>query len=868
MEMKKFTKLGQEVIYSAHKIVSEHQQDRMEPEHLLLSILEQNSGPILKIFKQLRLDRKHLHTYLYQKISRINKKIDEEAEVYLSKTCEGIVTKAEESLILTQSKKIGPVNLLIGIIRGSSSDAYYQLRSKGISEERVVDFYLKLDPKDKKSEELDEKSMIVKYCQNLVKDAQSNKFDPVIGRDEEVRRVIEVLSRRTKNNPVLIGEPGVGKTAIIEGLAYRIHLGDVPETLKNKHLLSLDLGSLIAGAKYRGDFEDRLKALLNEIEGASEDYILFIDELHTLVGAGASEGALDASNMFKPALTRGELRCVGATTINEYKLYIEQDPALARRFQQVFVQEPNIETCIAMLRGLKEKYEVHHGVRIKDAAIISAVKLSKRYIMDRFLPDKAIDLVDEAASKLRIEIDSLPTEVDQLNRKVMQLEIEKTAIGKDEDKDSIKKTDSLIREISILKEESNVLKQQWKEERQSIQRYREIKEEVESTKQQEMEAQRAGNLELAARLKYGTLDNLERELQVIQEQMDQSQTRRILKEEVDVEDISGVISRWTGIPVKKMMQEEKNKLIRMEEILNNRIIGQGEALNVVSSSIRRARTGIQDPDRPLGSFLFLGPTGVGKTEMVKSLADFLFDDEKAIVRLDMSEYMEKHAVSRLIGASPGYVGFEDGGILTEAVRRMPYSVVLFDEMEKAHPEIFHLLLQILDEGNLTDSRGTRIDFKNTIIILTTNLGSEFIFKLQKEGRRLSSEHLRRILLEHFRPELLNRLDEIITFNPLSLDNIRKIVKIQINKLQMRLKEQEIDLVIHEDAEMHLAECGYDPEFGARPLKRTIQKELQDILAYKILDGTVNKGDRIESRVDQNKIKLHRIRSKKDSTDHI
>lgn len=865
MNMEQFTRQGQDVIYNAHQIVSDHQQNRMEPEHILFSLLETSVQPISRFLESQKTDIRSLQNHLRQHVSRLQRTAGVSKDVYLSKLSERVVLKAETEADSVRESKISPEHLFLGLLTIPRTEAYELLRLRGITREKALRFFSENKQTQPAKEPVsnvieNEKGAIEQYCQDLIASAQNNKFDPVIGRDDEVRRVIQVLSRRSKNNPVLIGEPGVGKTAIIEGLAQRIHMGDVPETLKNKSLLSLDLGSLIAGAKYRGEFEDRLKALLQEIEKSAGQTILFIDELHTLAGAGGSEGALDASNMLKPALARGELRCVGATTISEFKKHIEKDPALARRFQQVSVMEPDVESCIAMLRGLKEKYEVHHGVRIKDSAIISSVTLSKRYITNRFLPDKAIDLIDESASKLRIEIDSMPTEVDQIERKIMQMEIEKAALTREEDDDSSQKLNSLDTEINQLKKRNDILKEQWQQEREAIHIISSLKTEIEQTRQQELEAQRDSNLELAARLKYGKLDNLEKELKRLNDQMDISEKGRILKEDVDEEDIASVVSSWTGIPVQKMLQGEKGKLITMEKRLSERLVGQHEALVAVSSAIRRARTGIQDPGRPMGSFIFMGPTGVGKTEMVKALAGFLFDDEKSIIRLDMSEYMEKHSVSRLVGAPPGYTGYDEGGILTEAVRRRPYSVILFDEVEKGHPEIFNILLQILDEGTLTDSRGVQIDFKNTIVILTTNLGSELIIRLNKNKESVTSEVCRKILMAQFRPELLNRLDEIIAFNSLDIQSIRKIVELQITKLQERLSEKNIKLVISNDAMDMLTKDGYDPDFGARPLKRVIQKEVQDILAYKLLDNTVSEGDTIEVRVSDNRLTLHRVRS--------
>ena len=754
--------------------------------------------------------------------------------------------------------------MLLGILAHTGTEATILLKRFEINSKNVQKAVgeIRVGKRITTKSDTPETRMVDEYAQDLVELAKENKFDPVIGRDEEVRRVIQVLSRRTKNNPVLIGLPGVGKTAIVEGLAQRIYQNDVPETLKDSRLLSLDLAAMVAGAKYRGEFEDRLKKLLKEIEDSDEHNILFIDELHTLVGAGASEGALDASNMLKPPLARGVLRCVGATTLKEYKKHIEKDPALERRFQQIYVAEPSVDDCIGILRGLKDKYEVHHGVRIKDSAILAAARLASRYITDRFLPDKAIDLIDEAASSVRIEIDSRPTVIDQNDRRIMQLEIERKGLMReDEDSEARSRINALDSELRILRSNNKELINRWHKERAGIQRIRVLKEEIQKAQQEEIEAQRANDLELAAKLKYGTLDNLQQELQEANKKMSTSDQGRMLKEEIDEEDIADVVSKWTGIPVSKMLQMEQEKLLNMEEELGERLIGQKPALVSVSNAIRRSRTGIQDPNRPSGSFIFLGPTGVGKTELAKILAGFLFNDEKSMVRLDMSEYSEKHTVSRLLGAPPGYAGFEEGGILTEAVYRKPYSVILFDEIEKAHPEIFNILLQILDDGILTDSRGIHVDFKHTIIILTTNLGSEIILKIQAENKKVTSAMARKILLSKFRPEMLNRLDEIIVFSPLTLEDLEEIVVIQIGRLVERLKTNNATTInVSREVRKFLAQEGFDPEFGARPLKRVIQRELEDVLAYKILDDTIKNGDTIDIRLKDDRISFHRVKT--------
>ncbi len=860
--MERFTRLAEETIYTAHRIVSENQQQRMEAEHLLLALINQSEGIVAQVMKRIGDSLKALEADLDDFIRRLNKSRMTSSEVYLSHSCEQIIKKAEAEAELLKDDYLNPEHLLLAIAAHTGTKASGLLRKAGINYKHIL-AEIRRSREGKRITtrgEPVEESMVNEYCQDLVDFARNNKFDPVIGRDEEIRRVIQVLSRRTKNNPVLIGEPGVGKTAIIEGLAQRIYHEDIPETLKDSKLLSLDLAAMVAGAKYRGEFEDRLKNLLRELEESEESNILFIDELHTLIGAGASEGALDASNMLKPALARGFLHCVGATTIKEYKKYIEKDPALERRFQQIYIGEPTVGDCIGILRGLKGKYEVHHGVRIKDSAIIAAARLADRYITDRFLPDKSIDLIDEAASSIRIEIDSRPTLIDKNDRRIMQLEIEKKGLEKEDDQEIASRLKAIENELKALRKDNKSLKSQWHRERDEIQRVRSIKEEIEKAQQQEIEAQRSGNLELAAKLRYGTLEELQQELQQANKSMGQASHGRLLKEEIDEEDIAGVISKWTGIPVAKMLQEEQEKLLNMEQVLSGTLVGQNPALISVSNAIRRARTGIQDPNRPLGSFIFMGPTGVGKTELAKTLASFLFDDEKAIVRLDMSEYMEKHTVSRLLGAPPGYTGFEDGGILTEAIHRKPYSVILFDEIEKGHPEVFNILLQILDDGVLTDSRGIKVDFKNTIIILTTNLGSEIVLKVQSEKKKVNSAMARKILLSKFRPEFLNRLDEIIVFTSLNLQHLEQLVDIQIARLQERLANNNgTTIQITDEVKKHLAKEGYDPEFGARPLKRILQKELEDVLAYKILDGTIKQGDSIEVRLQNERLSFHRIK---------
>ncbi|MDT8447775.1 MAG: AAA family ATPase [bacterium] len=864
LNMERFTRPAEEAIYLAHKIVSEHRQQKMEAEHLLLALVRVSEGSLPEILGQTKLNKKALDEELERYIEKLDPANSANRDVYLSYSCEQCIRKAEYEADRMRDEFLGPEHLVLGILANTGTEASTILRAQGLDGKaltKVIESVRGGQRITSRGGDPSELEMVHLYCHDLVGMARENKFDPVIGRDEEVRRVIQVLSRRSKNNPVLIGEPGVGKTAIIEGLAQRIYQGDVPENMKNASLMSLDLAAMVAGAKYRGEFEDRLKGLLREIETVGKHIILFIDELHTLVGAGASEGALDASNMLKPALARGVLRCVGATTITEYKKYIERDAALERRFQQVLVREPSVESCIGILRGLKGKYEVHHGVRIKDSAIIASAKLAARYIPDRYLPDKAIDLIDEAASKVRIEIDSMPTVIDQAERKALQLEIERAALTKEDDDDSRQRVRELDREISRHRRQAEELKAQWHSEREAIGKIRALKEEIERTQQQELEAQRSGNLELAAKLKYGVQDALARELADANKLLSDSEGGRLLKEEIDEEDIAQVVSKWTGIPVARMMMDEQVKLLNMEKALSQGVVGQKRALLAVSNAIRRARTGIQDPNRPLGSFIFMGPTGVGKTELAKKLAHFLFDDEKAMIRMDMSEYMEKHAVSRLVGAPPGYTGYDEGGILTEAVHRKPYSVILFDEVEKGHPEIFNILLQILDEGILTDSRGIKVDFKNSIVILTTNLGSEVILKTFSEQKKVPQLMARKILLTRFRPELLNRLDEVIVFEPLGMDSIERLVALQVDKLSGRLEENGGTILrVNQEAQRHLAQRGFDAEFGARPLKRLIQRELEDVLAYKILDGTIHPGDQIEVRLSGEQLTFHRIKA--------
>ncbi|MBL0691572.1 MAG: AAA family ATPase [SAR324 cluster bacterium] len=879
MDLNLFDKEGQKIIKEAQQVVKDYKQDKVEAEHLLLVMLEGKSNSIRNTFQALGVSHNEFKTFLYHVIPKLSPAKVESKDIYISINCEKIFASALQEKDLENQSNISPYHILIAIVNGENRQIYSLLRARGMTKNRIKQYLnLKTDKtvgsSNQKNDEqeitnlsvdndLSEKvnEPLYEYCLDLIKMASEQRFDPVIGRDEEIRRVIHVLARRTKNNPVLVGEPGVGKTAIIEGLAQRLFLGDVPETIKNLKLLSLDLGALIAGTKYRGDFEDRLKSILDAITRQRGQFILFIDELHNIVGAGGSEGSIDASNMLKPSLARGEIRCIGATTVVEFKNRIEKDAALARRFQKIIVEEPNIETTIGIMRGLKGRYEVHHGVRIKDSAIIAAVKLSSRYITNRFLPDKAVDLVDEAASKIRIEIDSMPVEIDEMSRKIVQMEIELTALAKETDKESSNRSKNLDKELDKAKKYHKTLDRAWKQEKLNIHKVRSLKEEIEHTKQQELSAQREGDLETAAKLKYGRLIELEKELTKSSEMLNSAPKNRILKEEVDEDDIGLVVSKWTGIPLSKMMQTEKDKLIKMELGMANKLVGQQEAISAVCNAIRRSRVGIQDRNRPLGSFIFLGPTGVGKTELVKILADFLFNDSKSILRFDMSEYMEKNSLSRLIGAPPGYVGYEQGGTLTDQVHRKPYSVVLLDEFEKGHPEIYNLLLQILDEGELTDAQGKKVCFRNVIIVMTTNLGSDLMLDYAKKSKKLSVDKARQLLLTKFRPELLNRIDEIIPFHFLSLEHIRQIANLQLALLSTHLEEKNIYFSHTKEVEKFIADKSYDKEFGARPLKRVIQRDIQDILALKILDGTIKNGDSIEARVNGNRLSLYLIEGK-------
>ena len=847
MRLDKLTTKSQEALQQAQGLAEKRNHQAIDVEHLLFSLMGQKEGVVLALLQKLGTPLSTVTERLQKALDRLPQITGAAGQTYISPRLKKVIESAEAEAEALKDEYVSTEHLLLAITQ-DGGEAGKILKDLGASRDKILNGLVSIRGSQRITDPNPEEKYqaLEKYGRDLTDLARKGKLDPVIGRDDEIRRVIQVLSRRTKNNPVLIGEPGVGKTAIVEGLALRIINGDVPEGLKEKRLVALDLGAMVAGAKFRGEFEDRLKAVLKEVTEASGQIILFIDELHTLVGAGAAEGAMDASNMLKPALARGELRCVGATTLDEYRKRVEKDPALERRFQQVYVGEPSVEDTIAILRGLKERYEVHHGVRITDGAIIGAATLSHRYISDRFLPDKAIDLIDEAASRLRIEIDSMPIEIDEVERKILQLEIERQALKREEDKASRDRLAQLEREIQNLKETSSGLKAHWQNEKDSIQRIRSLKEKIEATKVDEQKAQREGDLNRAAELRYGTLTQLQKELEEANGQLAELQkNQKMLKEEVDAEDVAEVVAKWTGIPVSKMLEGEVQKLLKMEDRLRVRVIGQENAIHAVANAVRRARAGLQDENRPIGSFIFLGPTGVGKTELCRALAEFLFDDEQAMVRLDMSEFMEKHSVSRLIGAPPGYVGYEEGGYLTEAVRRRPYSVVLFDEVEKAHPDVFNALLQILEDGRMTDGQGRTVDFKNTVIIMTSNLGSQYIQELAAKDRKEMERSVTAALRESFKPEFLNRIDETIIFNNLGRDQIAAIVDIQLKRLRKNLASRKISLELADGAKALIAEKGYDPAYGARPLKRTIQRLIQDPLAVKILAGEFKEGDQVK-----------------------
>jgi ATP-dependent Clp protease ATP-binding subunit ClpB len=844
MNINKYTEKAREAVAAAIELARQNNNPQLEPEHLLVALTEQREGIVPELLRKMNADPATLGRAVRELLKKLPQAYGG-AEPGMSTRLKLVTDQAQAEADRLKDEFVSTEHLLIAIADESGRSPGAQLlKQHGVTRDPILQALTGVRGSQRVTNENPEATYqaLERYGRDLTELARKGKLDPVIGRDEEIRRVIQVLSRRTKNNPVLIGEPGVGKTAIVEGLAGRIVRGDVPEGLKNKRIVALDMGALIAGAKYRGEFEERLKAVLKEITDAQGQVILFIDELHTVVGAGASEGSMDASNMLKPMLARGELHTVGATTLNEYRKYIEKDAALERRFQTVMVSEPTVEDTISILRGLRERYEIHHGVKFKDAALVAAAVLSNRYISDRFLPDKAIDLVDEAASKLRMEIDSMPAELDELERRIMQLEIEREALRKERDKASKDRLGKLEKELADLKEERGRLAAHWQQEKDLIQRSRKLKEEQEALRGEIERAQRGGDYTKASELQYGRVPELEQRIRDVEAKLaDIQKSQRMLKEEVDEEDIAEVVSKWTHIPVSRMMEGEVQKLIHMEERLHRRVIGQDEAIIAVSNAIRRARAGLQDPNRPLGSFLFLGPTGVGKTELARALAEFLFDDEQAMIRIDMSEYQEKHTVSRMLGAPPGYVGYEEAGQLTEAVRRRPYAVVLLDEIEKAHPEVLNVLLQLLDDGRLTDGKGRTVDFKNTVVIMTSNLGSQYLVDEVTEGsRRQVMEALR----EHFRPEFLNRVDEIIFFHALGREHMKKIIDIQIAGLVKRLDERKIHVQLTDAAKDHLVQEGYDPTYGARPLKRTIQRRVLDPLALRVLEGDFVEGDTV------------------------
>jgi ATP-dependent Clp protease ATP-binding subunit ClpB len=851
----KLTVKAQEAIQNAGTVASENGNPEITPMHLLAALLQDAEGIIVPVLQKVGISTDGVLARANEAIAGMPKVSGASAQPALSSNLQKAVDQAFKEAQNFKDEYVSTEHLLLALTQLKNDPAQLLLTSVGATRDAVLKALTAVRGNQRVTDQNPEAKYqaLERYATDLTEEARRGKLDPVIGRDEEIRRVMQVLSRRTKNNPVLIGEPGVGKTAIVEGLARRIISGDVPDLLRDKRVVSLDLGSMLAGAKYRGEFEDRLKAVLKDIEESNGRIILFIDELHTLVGAGAAEGAIDASNMLKPPLARGELRAIGATTLDEYRKYIEKDKALERRFQTVFVDEPTVEDTIAILRGLKERYEQHHNVRIKDSAIVAAATLSHRYITDRFLPDKAIDLIDEAAASLAIQISSVPTEIDQIERQITSLEIERTALKRESDPNSKERLQIIERELSTLKERVNALRARWQKEREAITRITELKKSIEALRHEMEEQTRRGNLERVAAIQYGELPKLEGELKRLSAEQDEPGMARMLKEEVDEEDIAAIISKWTGIPVSKMLESEVRKLVEMEKRLRERVVGQDEALSVVANAIRRSRAGLGDPKRPIGSFIFLGPTGVGKTETARALAEFLFDDEQAMVRIDMSEYMEKHSVARLIGAPPGYIGYDEGGQLTEAVRRRPYSVVLFDEIEKAHPDVFNILLQVLDDGRLTDSRGRTVDFKNTVLIMTSNLGAHLL-----QGETLSSEaafdkvrdRVMDVVREHFRPEFLNRVDDIVIFRPLSERHLERVVDLQLAGLRKQLEEtRKITLELTKDALHLLLATGYDPQYGARPLKRAIQHMVQDPLAIRILNGEVLYGDTVRVDLD-------------------
>ena len=862
----KMTVKAQEALQQSQEIAGSHQNQAVEPIHLLAALVQQADGVVPPLLARLGIRNELLTQDVQREIGRLPK-VQGFAQQNLSRALNEVLERAFDEATKFKDEYVSTEHLFLAIAGEDRDPAGRLLKKHGASHEAILQALAGVRGSQRVTSQNPEATYaaLEKYARDLTDLARRSKLDPVIGRDEEIRRVMQILARRTKNNPVLIGEPGVGKTAIVEGLAQRIVSGDVPDVLKTKRLVALDLAALVAGAKYRGEFEDRLKAVLKEISEAEGQIILFIDELHTLVGAGAAEGAMDASNMLKPALARGELRAIGATTLNEYKKYIEKDPALERRFQPVLVEEPTVEDTIAILRGLKDRYEVHHGVRIKDSAIIAAATLSHRYISDRFLPDKAIDLIDEAAASLRMQIDSLPTEIDEIQRRILQLEIERQALIKETDAHSVERRKQIEKELAKLREDSSGRKARWQAEKEAISKIRKLKEQIEQMKAEADRYERAGELAKVAELRYGKITQLEREAQQAQERFAAMQKDgRMLKEEVDEEDIARLVSKWTGIPVGRLLEGEAQKLVHMEERLRERVVGQDDALARVSNAIRRSRAGLSDTKRPIGSFIFLGPTGVGKTELARALAEFLFDDEKLMIRIDMSEYMEKHSVSRLIGAPPGYVGYEEGGQLTEQVRRHPYSVVLFDEIEKAHPDVFNLLLQILEDGRLTDGKGRTVDFRNTVLVMTSNVGSTAIFELAGKDPERARKEAMEALRQSFRPEFINRIDEIVIFNPLGKEQLERIVHLLLKNVERLLAERQITLEMTPAATELILREGYDPAFGARPLRRAIQRLVQDPLAMQILEGAILPGDHVPVHRDGSKdaMRFERVQPKK------
>jgi len=866
LRFEKMTVKAQGALQEAQEIAARHENQSVEPVHLLAALVEQPDGVVPPLLTRLGIRPELIAQDIEREIGRLPR-VQGFTQQNLSRALNEVLERSFTEATKFKDEYVSTEHLFLAIAGEDRDAAGKLLKKNGASHEAILQALAGVRGSQRVTSQNPEATYaaLEKYARDLTDLARRSKLDPVIGRDEEIRRVMQILARRTKNNPVLIGEPGVGKTAIVEGLAQRIVSGDVPDVLKTKKLVALDLAALVAGAKYRGEFEDRLKAVLKEISEAEGQIILFIDELHTLVGAGAAEGAMDASNMLKPALARGELRAIGATTLNEYKKYIEKDPALERRFQPVLVSEPTVEDTVAILRGLKDRYEVHHGVRIKDSAIIAAATLSHRYISDRFLPDKAIDLIDEAAASLRMQIDSLPTEIDEIERRIMQLEIERQALLKETDSHSVERRAQIEKELAKLREDSSARKARWQAEKEAISKIRKLKEQIEQLKAEEQRYERAGELAKVAEIRYGKIAQTEKELQAAQDRFASMQQSgaRMLKEEVDEEDIAKLVSKWTGIPVGRLLEGEAQKLVHMEERLRQRVVGQEDALARVSNAVRRSRAGLSDSKRPIGSFIFLGPTGVGKTELARALAEFLFDDEKLMIRIDMSEYMEKHSVSRLIGAPPGYVGYEEGGQLTEQVRRHPYSVILFDEIEKAHPDVFNVLLQILEDGRLTDGKGRTVDFRNTVLVMTSNVGSAAIFELAGRDPESARQEAMQALRASFRPEFINRIDEIVIFNPLGKEQLERIVVLLLKNVEKLLEERQITLELTAASKELLLREGYDPAYGARPLRRTIQRLIQDPLAMEILNGKIRSGDHLRVDRDGKKdaMKFERIPAK-------